>query len=910
MAEIDIWNAEMQRLAADAARQENWKRWGPYLSDRQWGTVREDYSADGSCWEYFPHDQARSRAYRWGEDGILGITDRECRLCFALALWNGRDTILKERLFGLTNHEGNHGEDIKELCFYLDSTPCHTYMKALYKYPQVRFPYDSLVRENRRRDRHDPEFELIDTGVFDENRYFDIYVEYAKASPNDLLIKVTACNRGPNVATLHLLPTLWFRNTWIWGCLHEGCTLKPIIKKVNQSTLLAEHETLGVFVLAVGSGPHGEQPILLFTENETNTLRLFGVPNYTKYVKDAFHEYVIRGAKDAVNPDCRGTKASPYYLLNIPPTDRMQVRMRLVAEDKSGNEPFGPDFDRIFDRRIAESEAFYEKISPTALSDESRSVVRQAYAGLLWNKQFYHYIVEDWLRGDPNMPHPPDSRKHGRNCDWPHLFNRDLISVPDKWEYPWYASWDLAFHMIPFAGIDPHFAKRQLVLFLREWYMHPNGQIPAYEFALSDVNPPVHAWACWRVYKITAPRGKRDRKFLESTFQKLLLNFTWWVNRKDPAGKHVFSGGFLGLDNIGVLDRSKPLPTGGYLNQADATAWMAFYCGTMLAMALELALEEEAYEDMASKFFEHFIAISDAINTLGGTGLWHEQDGFYYDQLQFEDQIVPLRLRSIVGLIPLLAVEIIEQSTIDRLPGFRKRMRWFLENRKDLARYISCMSCTCAGDPNALYMLAIPSEHRLRMVLRYLLDESEFLSPFGIRSLSRIYQERPFSFWVGGREYKVEYSPGESNSGLFGGNSNWRGPIWFPINYLLVEALQRYDHYYGQTFLVEFPTGSGKLMALGQVARELCIRLTYVFLPDKAGRRPVHGNVKKFAQDPHWQQLSLFYEYFNSETGQGAGASHQTGWTALVTRCFQELEKVKPIDCRKQSLSLRTNGHV
>ena len=907
MSKSGIANAEITRLSEDARRLKNWKRWGPYLSERQWATVREDYSPDGSSWDYFPHDHARSRAYRWGEDGILGITDRECRLCFAVAFWNSRDPILKERLFGLTNSQGNHGEDVKEQYFYLDATPTYSYMKGLYRYPQTEFPYQRLIEINRNRSKNEPEFELADTGVFENNEYFDVYAEYAKASDNDLLIKITAYNRADHEAVLHLLPTLWFRNTWIWGCRHEGCTLKPNIKKISESTLLTEHEKLEKFILAFGPDQSGKDPQVLFTENETNTLKLFGIENYTPYTKDAFDEYVVRGNKNAVNDKQHGTKAAPYYILKIPANGKTQVKLRLFAEKENVKEPFNSGFEKIFEQRIAEADAFYGKIIPKMLPQDPKSIVRQAYAGLLWSKQFYHYIVEDWLRGDDNMPQPPQSRKKGRNSDWLHLFNRDLVSVPDKWEYPWYASWDMAFHMISFARIDPDYAKQQLILFLREWYMHPNGQIPAYEFSFSDVNPPVHAWACWQVYQMTAAKGKRDRKFLESAFQKLLLNFTWWVNRKDPSGKNIFSGGFLGLDNIGIFDRSQPLASGAYLNQADATAWMAFYCGTMLSMAIELATEEEAYEDMASKFFEHFIAISDAINTFGGAGLWDEEDGFYYDQMQLAEKNVPLKIRSLVGLLPLIAVEIIEQKTIDRLPGFKKRLRWFLDNRKDLSKHISYMSCSCETDPNAKYMLAIPSQERLKRVLSYLLDENEFLSPFGIRSLSKFYQEHPASFGIGGHQYSVQYLPGESNTSSFGGNSNWRGPIWFPINYLLIEALQRYGRFYCEKFTVEFPTGSGKMLTLAQVASGLSERLTRLFLPDSTGMRPLHGKLEKFAVDKHWRDLVLFYEYFNAETGQGLGASHQTGWTALVTRFFEESVKKENL---KQNAALPETAAV
>ena len=878
-----VANAEWKRLGEDARRERNWKRWGPYLAERQWGTVREDYSPDGTCWEYFPHDQARSRAYRWGEDGLLGITDRECRLCLALALWNGKDPILKERLFGLGNKEGNHGEDVKELYYYLDATPTYSYLRGLYRYPHEAFPYLPLIEENRRRGRARPEFEIADTGIFEGHRYFDIYAEYAKASDNDILIRITACNRADREATLHLLPTLWFRNSWIWGCRHEGCTTKPVIEEAGApgpegrcaSGLRAMHESLGEFVLALGPDPSGGRPEILLTENETNTLRLFGVPNYTPYTKDAFHEYVIKGDAAAVSGGIRGTKAAAYYVLKIAGRGQAQIRLRLSARAEGTREPFA-GFDEVFATRSAEAEAFYRRVIPKGLDPHARRVARQAYAGLLWNKQFYHYVVEDWLEGDANMP-PPPTRARRRNLSWEHLFNRDVLSMPDKWEYPWYASWDTAFHMIPFARIDPDFTKHQLLLFLREWYMHPNGQLPAYEFEFSDVNPPVHAWACWRVYKMTGPRGRRDRAFLASAFQKLLLNFTWWVNRKDPEGRNVFSGGFLGLDNIGLFDRSKPLPNGDYLYQADGTAWMAFYCGTMLAMALELATKDPAYEDMASKFFEHFVAIAGAMNTLGGTGLWDDHDGFYYDQIECRGRPWPLKVRSMVGLLPLIAVETIEQETIDRLPGFKKRMQWFLDNRHDLARFISYMECRGQDNPGARYLLAIPSEERLRRVLRYLFDENEFLSPFGIRSLSRFHRDHPVSFWMDGMEQWVEYVPGESNTGLFGGNSNWRGPIWFPVNYLLIEALQRYDHYYGPSLQVEYPTGAGRTMTLGDIALDLSRRLTRLFLPD---RRPERGDETEGL---------FFHEYFHAETGQGLGACHQTGWTALIVRCLEDL---------------------
>ncbi len=870
--------AEDIRLREDAAREKNWKRWGPYLSERQWGTVREDYSSDGSAWDYLPHDHARSRAYRWGEDGLLGITDRQCRLCFALALWNGRDPILKERLFGLSGPQGNHGEDVKELYYYLDATPTSSYLKALYKYPQAEYPYRSLIDENARRGKGAPEFELVDTGVFDENRYFDVTIEYAKGSPEDTLIRITASNRGPEEAQLWLLPTLWFRNTWGWGRSTEEHSTKPSIS-LEGGALIAEHETFGSYKLAFASVAGTVEPETLFTDNETNNERLFGSASSSPYVKDAFHEYVVHGKSDAVDPARRGTKAAVLYRLEVPAGRSVEIDLRLSALSESPKRPFGSEFAAIIRKRRAEADAFYASLFPSALTSVERSVARQAYAGLLWSKQFYHYVIPHWLEGDPLHPAPPEGHKQGRNSEWTHLYNRDVISMPDKWEYPWYAAWDLAFHMIPFAKIDLQFAKEQLELFTREWYMHPNGQIPAYEWALSDVNPPVHAWAAWRVYKKSGPPGKRDTCFLERVFQKLLLNFTWWVNRKDRTGKHVFAGGFLGLDNIGVFDRSAPLPGGGYLDQADGTAWMAFYCGTMLSIALELAKQNRAYEDMASKFFEHFIAIIDAMNSLGGNGLWDDVDGFYYDEMHVGEQAIPLRVRSLVGLMPLIAVEIIEQQTIDELPGFKKRMEWFLRNRADLAQHIGYMDSRSRHQHR---LLAIASRERLERVLTYVLDENEFLSPFGIRSVSRYHEKNPYVLELDGREHRVDYTPAEGTTGHFGGNSNWRGPIWFPINFLLVEALERYHYFYGDALQVEFPTGSGRKTDLGSVAREIAARLTRIFLPDADGRRPCHGEDARYANDPHWKDLVLFHEYFHADNGRGVGASHQTGWTALV----------------------------
>jgi hypothetical protein len=888
--------AEFDRLKASRSRTANWQRWGPYLAERQWGTVREDYSATGECWTYFPHDHARSRAYRWGEDGLMGICDRECRLCFALALWNGQDPILKERLFGLTGPEGNHAEDVKEIYFYVDSSPTHSYLKGLYKYPQAAFPYEWLVAENRRRGRLDREFELVDTGIFKGNRYFDIVAEYAKANTDDILIRITVANRGPESATLHLLPTLWFRNSWSWGCSHEGCEIKPRIDMDSDGGLRATQATLGTFRFFAEPMPGSEAPSYLFTENETNYERLFQLSNGGRPVKDAFQDFVVDGKKEALSPQPAGTKAAPYYVVSVPAGGETVIRLRLFAEDQAPAKPyFGAEFDRIFDQRVQETNEFYDSHLESDMQPEGKSIARQAYAGLLWNKQFYHYSVKEWLFGDPGQPPPPAGHEHGRNVDWQHLFNRDVISMPDKWEYPWYAAWDLAFHMLPFAKIDPEFAKGQLLLLLREWYMHPNGQMPAYEFAFSDVNPPVHAWACWRVYKMSGPRGQRDRAFLARAFHKLLINFTWWVNRKDLEGNNLFSGGFLGLDNIGVFDRSKPLPTGQRLEQADGTAWMAFYCTTMLSMALELAAHSPEYEDVASKFFEHFVAIADAMNTFGGNGLWDDGDGFYYDQLHIDGRSLPMRVRSIVGLIPLFTAEVLDDRQIERLPGFKKRMEWFLNHRPDLAKNISYCKYKSNGNGSkegtsyGRRLLAIPSLERLQRVLRYVLDEKEFLSPYGIRSVSRVHKDRPYVLRADGQDHYVDYEPAESTSGIFGGNSNWRGPIWMPINFLLIEALERYHHFYGDEVTVECPVGSGRKLTLKQVAQELASRVVRIFLPDKTGRRPCHGDERLFAEDAQWRPYPLFYEYFDGDTGRGCGASHQTGWTALVLPLLRDV---------------------
>lgn len=873
-------NAEQKRLQEDLARTTYWKRWGPYVSDRAWGTVREDYSADGEAWEFFPHDHARSRAYRWNEDGIAGICDRRQKICLAISLWNEADPILKERFFGLSGKEGNHGEDVKEYYFYLDSTPTHSYMKMLYKYPQRAFPYDELIAENRRRTKNDPEFELLDTGIFSENRYFDVIAEYAKASHEDILARITVVNRGPEAAPIHLLPTIWFRNTWSWANRKKPF-LSALPKHGSYSTISVNHERYGERRLYCYDAPE-----LLFCENETNTQRLWGAPG-PKYPKDGIGDYLIRGA-ETVNPDKTGTKAAAHYYAVIEPGGSFTVRLRLTPEQwPVGENPLNSEFDGILATRKLEADEFYNNIIPAELSDDAKNVLRQAFGGLLWTKQFYHFEVRQWLQGDPAQPKPPESRKHGRDHDWQHIFNEDIISMPDKWEYPWYAAWDLAFHTIPLAMVDPDFAKEQLVLFLREWYMHPNGQLPAYEWAFGDVNPPVHAWAAWRVYKIDKKLkgGRGDRKFLERVFHKLLLNFTWWVNRKDAEDKNLFQGGFLGLDNIGVFDRSAPLPTGGHLEQSDGTAWMAMYSLNLLAIAMELAREDHAYEDVASKFWEHFLYIANAMsNRGGGMGMWDESDGFFYDVLYLPDCTrVPLRLRSMVGLIPLFAVETMDTKWLDKFEGFKRRMQWFLENRPDLTCNIATMEKPGHGER---LLLSICDGRQLRSVLQYMLDENEFLSEYGIRALSKVHapDRHPYMVEFDGQKHQVEYEPAESTSGLFGGNSNWRGPIWFPVNFLLIESLQRFHHYLGPEFKVECPTGSGNMMDLNEVACEISRRLSRIFLRDADGRRPVAVGLEVFQNDPHWRDLILFYEYFHGDNGAGIGASHQTGWTALVAK--------------------------
>jgi len=867
-------DAEKRRLISTARREAHWRRWGPYLSERQWSTVREDYSADGDAWDYFPFEHSHLRAYRWGEDGIGGICDNHQRLCFAPAFWNGRDPILKERLFGLSGTQGNHGEDVKELYYYLDSTPTHSYMKCLYKYPQAEFPYAQLIEVNRRRTRNDPEYELIDTGVFDNDRYFDIFIEYAKADVADILIRLTVVNRGPEPATLHLLPTLWFRNTWSWN----GDPNRPSLAAGGEG-IEARHPSLGWYRFQVD----GEAE-LLFTENDTNTRALWGCGD-ASYTKDAFHQRVIHNRLDAVNPARRGTKACAWHRLDLNPGEPRILRMRLYEAAEPTR--LIRDFDGFMAERIAEADEFYG-FSPPHLSEDGKRVQRQAFAGLLWSRQFYHFVIEDWLKGDPAQPPPPPTRLRGRDAKWIHLFNKDIVSMPDTWEYPWYAAWDLAFHMIPMALVDPDFAKGQLRLFLREWYMHPNGQIPAYEWNFSDVNPPVHAWACWRVFQIDRKlSGRADYSFLESVFHKLLLNFTWWVNRKDSAGSNIFEGGFLGLDNIGVFDRSAPLPGGGYIEQSDGTSWMAMFCLNMLKISLELATQvDPIFEDVASKFFEHFLYIAAAMNALGDGGLWDENDGFFYDRLRFPDgRSTLLRVRSIVGLIPLFAVDTMEPEVIEKLPGFRRRMEWFLRHRPNLASNVASLTREGVQSRRLLSVLVRP---RLARVLERMLDESEFLSPYGIRSLSKFHERFPFTVALDGQQHSIRYEPAESSTAMFGGNSNWRGPVWFPVNYLLIESLQKYNHYYGQDLLVEFPSGSGHRITLGQAAAELSRRLARLFLRDSSGRRPVFGAVEKFQRDPHFRDYVLFYEYFHGDNGAGLGASHQTGWTALVAKLLQQ----------------------
>lgn len=886
-----ILNAEEKRLEDARLKAADWKDWGPYVSERAWGTVREDYSADGSAWDYFPFEHSHLRAYRWNEDGIAGICDRKQNLCFAVSLWNGQDAILKERMFGLAGPKGNHGEDVKEYYYYLDSTPTHSYMKFLYKYPQAAFPYQDLYDENGRRDKSQDEYELIDTGIFDDDKYFDVFIEYAKAGTDDICIKITAINRGSEAAPLHILPTVWFRNTWSWSETPE----KPVLEKADIDTeglsaiQLRRPGADVAWLLSEGDSQ------ALFTENETNFQKLYNGENASVYAKDGINDFVINNDLTAVNPNAAGTKASIHYSLTIPPNGTKEIYLRLSGQSAASgqhfptSEAFLTDCKTIFAARIREANEFYAGVIPEKLTDDGKNVMRQSLAGMLWSKQYFHYIVKDWLEGDSASPRPPDERLSGRNSTWKHLYNDDIISMPDKWEYPWYAAWDLAFHCIPLALVDSDFAKRQLVLLLREWYMHPNGQIPAYEWAFGDVNPPVHAWAALRVYKIEAKAtGIADRAFLEKVFHKLLLNFTWWVNRKDAEGNNIFEGGFLGLDNVGVFDRSKPLPGGAHLEQSDGTSWMAMYCLNMLAIALELAKEDKVYEDVASKFFEHFVYISGAMNKVGSseTELWNEEDGFYYDVLHMDGEQRPIKLRSLVGLIPLFAVETLESAWLEDLPDFRRRTEWFLENRPDLTAGIACMQKAGQNDRR---LLALVNKERLRRVLTIMLSEKEFLSDHGIRSLSRRYKVSPYTFELGGELHTVEYEPGESRSGMFGGNSNWRGPVWFPVNYLLIEALQKFDFFYGDEFKIEFPTGSGNLLTLWQISQELEKRLCSIFLKNDDGQRPLHSDVERFQNGEHWRDNLLFHEYFHGDSGKGLGASHQTGWTGLVGKLIRQI---------------------
>jgi hypothetical protein len=906
------------KLATGPRVNEQWRLWGPYLSERQWGTVREDYSPQGTAWEYFPHDHAHMRAYRWGEDGMAGISDERQRLCFAVALWNEKDPILKERLFGLTNSEGNHGEDVKELYWYLDATPSHSYLKMLYKYPQREFPYAPLLEENRGRGKDEPEFELLDTGIFDDDRYWDVFMEYAKASPEDILVRITVHNRGPDAASLHVLPHLWFRNIWSWK--PDG--KKPQLRAGEDGSIVAEHHRLGEYRLFNERGGK-----LLFTENETNP-RIFG--HLRKgFFKDAFHDYVVNGHRQAVAPSQTGTKSAVHYIVTVPAHGSREIRLRLTRVEKGtsavpGSPFFGgetaaealpfTDFDSVFAQRIAEADAFYAELQKDISDPDARLVQRQAFAGMIWCKQFYYYDIPEWLKGDPGHPSPPAERKHGRNADWFHLNNADVLSMPDKWEYPWYAAWDLAFHCLPLALIDAEFAKSQLVLLTREWYMHPNGQLPAYEWAFGDVNPPVHAWATWRVFQIDRkqrrannPADPGDLQFLERVFHKLMLNFTWWVNRKDAQGRNIFQGGFLGLDNIGVFDRSAPLPTGGFINQADGTSWMAMYSLNLMRIALELALHNKVYEDIATKFFEHFLGIAAAINGENdGMGLWDERDEFYYDELRTPGgRELKLKVRSMVGLIPLCAVEVLEPDLLERLPDFHARLNWFLDYRPDLARLVSRWQEQRSGQRHLLSLLR---GHRMKCLLRRMLDESEFLSEYGIRALSKVHERDPYRFTCHGTELDVRYWPAESQSGLFGGNSNWRGPIWMPVNYLLIESLQRFHHYYGDEFKIECPTRSGNFITINDAADEIARRLSRLFLKNSEGIRPVMNYHPRLANDPHFRDYVFFHEYFHGDSGRGVGASHQTGWTGLIAKLLQprtsadcKEERVLPVDGKVKS---------
>jgi len=854
-----------------------WKRWGPYLTERQWGTVREDYSAGGNAWQYISHDAARSKAYRWGEEGIAGFCDQQQLVCFSLALWNGRDPFLKERFFGLTGTEGNHGEDVKECYYYLDSTPTHSYMKMLYKYPQREFPYRTLLEENQRRGKNEPEFELLDTGIFNDDRYFDVFVEYAKADAEDILLRIVAHNRGPEEAEIHIIPEIWFRNTWSQG----NDSYKPEMRQTKNGVVEVHHRALAKRWLYYSAGGEG-----LFCENETNDKRLYGGNSRTQYSKDGINDFIVQKNESAINPKRSGTRAGIRYRITIPAKGQTVVQLRF--SEKELEKPFA-DFESVFTKRLAEADEFYEQIQGDIDGEDERRIQRQAYGGMLWTKQFYYYDVTEWLKGDPAFPPPPKERLHGRNHEWIHLNNADIISMPDKWEYPWYAAWDLAFHCLPLAVVDPEFAKNQLVLLTREWYMHPNGQLPAYEWSFGDVNPPVHAWAAWRVYKIDMKlhESKGDRAFLERVFHKLLLNFTWWVNRKDAEGHNIFQGGFLGLDNIGVFDRSAQLPTGGHIEQADATSWMAMYSLNMMRIALELAEENPVYQDVATKFFEHFLYIAGATANVAGEGinLWDKEDEFFYDVLHLPGgEHIPLKVRSMVGLIPLFAVETLDADLLNRVPEFKQRLEWFLNYRPDLANLVSRWHEPGLGERRLLSLLR---GSRMKRLLKRMLDESEFLSDYGVRALSKYHEQRPYEFHANGNTFSVKYVPGESDSGLFGGNSNWRGPIWFPMNFLIIESLQRFHHYYGDDFKIEYPTGSGKFITILEVADKLSRRLTRIFLRDKNGHRPVFGASEKLQNDPHFRDYILFHEYFHGDSGKGLGASHQTGWTGLIAKIIQ-----------------------
>jgi len=905
-------DAEQMRLVESRDQEISWKKWGPYLSERQWGTVREDYSDNGDAWNYFSHDQARSRAYRWGEDGLGGICDDHQVLCFALALWNEKDPILKERMFGLTNSEGNHGEDVKEYYFYLDSTPTHSYMKFLYKYPQEAFPYSDLVETNRRRSRDEMEYELLDTGIFDDDRYFDVFVEYAKAAPEDILIKITVCNRGSDAAPIHILPTLWFRNTWSWP--DGGC--EPVLRALEDTKHKAVHahhtdtlfqESLQDYILTC----EGE-PTLLFTKNETSSERLFGTPNAGTYVKDGINDYVVHGKVLAVNPEQTGTKASACYCLNIGAGEKAVIKLRLTAAASNlKRSPFGKTFDEVFAARHREADDFYQSITPPSVSKDEANVMRQALAGMLWTKQYYYFDADKWL--EEHYAHPLHGHtRQFRNREWFHMINDNIISMPDKWEYPWYAAWDLAFHTIALSTVDPDFAKDQLDLMLRQTYLHPSGQIPAYEWNFSDVNPPVHAWATLFLHRSEqALRAEQDIDFLKRAFAKLMLNFTWWVNRKDRFGKNVFEGGFLGLDNIGVFDRSAPLPTGGYLEQADGTAWMALFCQNMIELSVELAAHDPAYEDLCSKFLEHLLWIASGMNRLGNEGMWDEDDGFYYDVLRLPDGTAQrLKVRSMVGLLPMCATTIIEEWQRKRVP--RATENW-IKRVKRMPELLESIHVTGPGHLGIADrgIIALVNQGRLRRILTRMLDENEFLSPYGIRALSRYHLEHPYIFHVHGEEYRVQYLPAESDSGLFGGNSNWRGPIWMPVNALIIRALLQYYLYYGDNFIIECPTGSGRMMNLFQVSKEIANRLTRIFLRNHEGRRPVYGGSEKFQSDPHWRDHILFYEYFHGDNGAGLGASHQTGWTGLVARLIELFGRLDPhglLEAGKADAFARTKG--